>query len=123
MRPDQKVAIKLIVEEVGKRAGCPKAAASGSSSTVLWGRVPLMWVVERAIQSVQGGARVMRLAIEKRLGAELSVDTPLLDSLVEFSDVLNMCEMGHDGKTASDRLEGESAHVVGRTRRGCPLEG
>lgn len=35
--------------------------------------------VERSIQSVQGQVRLMRLALEKRLRVEVSVENPLVD--------------------------------------------
>lgn len=81
VRSDQEVAINHVVEEVRKRR-----ASSGGGKCILEqspvGSSASNGVVERAIQLVQGQARVMKVALEKRLGVEAFVENPLADWMV-----------------------------------------
>ena len=77
-------------------------------------------VAERAVQSVEGQVRTMKDALEARLGAG-AVTAPrggdpssLVAWLVEYAAVLlNRYEVGHDGKTAYERLRGKRPNVLG----------
>lgn len=100
VRSDQEAAIEHTVEEVEKRR-----AASGGGKWLAQhspgGSSASSGVVEQAIQSVQGHTRVAKVALEKRLGVEASVENPLADWMVEYSAYhLSRCKVGHDGKTA-----------------------
>ena len=75
-------------------------------------------VVERGIQSVEGMIRTLRSALEERMGghamAKLEIGEAIWPWLEEYASYLiNRCEVGHDGKTAYERLEGQSAKVLG----------
>lgn len=77
-------------------------------------------VAERAVQPVEGQVRTMKDALESRLGVG-AVTVPrdgdsssLVAWLVEYAAVLlNRYEVGHDGKTASERLRGKRSKVLG----------
>jgi hypothetical protein len=69
-------------------------------------------VIERGIQSVQGQVRIIRLALERRYGASIPAEHPLMAWAVEFvAVVLNRVEIGHDGRTAYQRLQGKRCNM------------
>ena len=71
-------------------------------------------VIERAIQSVQAQVRVLKLALENRYKVELPVKHVLIPWMIEYAAfLLNRCEVGHDGKTAYERLKGKRATCLG----------
>jgi hypothetical protein len=71
-------------------------------------------VVERAVQTVEGQLRVLRLALEERLGAKVPASSCIVAFLAEYSAYLvNRLEVGKDGKTAVERSKGKSASVLG----------
>lgn len=66
------------------------------------------------MQSVQGQARVMMVALEKRLGVDIFVEDLLVAWMLECATQLpNRWEMWHHGKTACERNKGKPAHLVG----------
>ena len=71
-------------------------------------------VVERGIQAVQGQIRVMRSAVETRLGVHLDVEHVVWPWLAEYAAYL-LCraEVGHDGKTAYERAKGKLGKIPG----------
>ena len=71
-------------------------------------------VVERGIQSVEGQVRTMRDALEERIGVTLEIGDTIWPWLVEYAGhLLNRHEVGHDGKTAYERLKGKEATTLG----------
>ena len=71
-------------------------------------------VVERAIQSVQGQVRVLKLALERRWGVLIPARHCVIPWLVEYAAyLLNRFEVGQDGKTAYERLKGKQARTLG----------
>ena len=65
-------------------------------------------VAERAVQSVAQQIRVMRHALQQKLGAVLPGPHPVTCWLVEHaSDLLNKYQLGDDGRTAYYRLRGK----------------
>ena len=71
-------------------------------------------VVERGIQAVEGQVRTMRDALEERLGVTLEIGDTIWPWLVEYAGhLLNRHEVGHDGKTAYERLKGKQATTLG----------
>lgn len=62
-------------------------------------------LAERAIQSVEKQIRVLKIALERNLGKNISVSHPCFPWLVEHSaDVLTKFQVGRDGMTAWERL-------------------
>ena len=56
-------------------------------------------VVERAIQSIEGQVRTLKLALENRLGGKLPENACVLTWLVEYAGVcLSLGEVGSDGQ-------------------------
>jgi hypothetical protein len=63
---------------------------------------------------VQGQLRVVRLALEKRYGVEISAHHPIFAWGIEYSSVvLNRREVGRDGRTAYQRLTGKRVAMPG----------
>ena len=61
-------------------------------------------IVERAVQTVEGQIRVMKLALEGRLGQKIDAEANVVVFMVEYASYLiNMLEVGKDGKTGYER--------------------
>ena len=109
VKSDQEPALISLAEDVGRRRGavgggrwiCEKSPVGSSASN---------GVAERAIQSVQQQVRVLKLALEDKWNMKI----PHTHSVVPYSAILlNRFEVGHDGKTAYERLKGKKAKVLG----------
>ena len=71
-------------------------------------------VAEKAIQSVQGQVRVLKLALEKRRGIQIPHRHSVMPWVVEYAAfLLNRYEVGHDGKTVYERSKGKRAKTLG----------
>ena len=65
-------------------------------------------VAERAVQSIEQMVKVMLLALQKRLNATISGNHPIVSWMViRAAQMLNTLEVGHDGRTAYERLKGK----------------
>ena len=63
---------------------------------------------ERAVQSVEGIVRTMKLALGRRLGSDISCDHPVMTWLVEHgAETLNRFQVSNDGKTSCERSKGK----------------
>ena len=71
-------------------------------------------LAERAVQTIEGQIRVMKLALEGRLGTKLEAEAKVVSFMAEYAAYLtNRLEVGKDGKTAYQRSKGKSATVLG----------
>ena len=71
-------------------------------------------IVERATQSVQGIIKTMRSAIEEKCEVKIEVTHSVWLWIAEQAGfLLTRCEVGRGGKTAYERLKGNSAKVQG----------
>ena len=71
-------------------------------------------MVERGVQGLEGQLRVMLLALERRIGRELSARESIITFMPEYAAYLmNRKEVGKDGKTAYERCKGKKATVLG----------
>ena len=69
--------------------------------------------IERGVQTVEGHIRVLKSALEERVG-RVRGDHCVVSWLVEFAAVLvNRYEVGHDGKTNYERLRGKASKLLG----------
>jgi hypothetical protein len=110
---DQESSIQSLVDGIAKMKGI-----KGSGKLIIEnspvGCSASNGIAERAVQAVQGQLRVVRLALEKRYESEISAHHPILAWAVEYSSiVLNRCEIGHDGRTAYQRLKGKRVLMPG----------
>ena len=63
--------------------------------------------IERAIQSLEGQVRTMKLALEKRIGERVTGDMNVIHWLIEYAaTILTLFEVGPDGKVPFQRLRG-----------------
>jgi len=128
LKSDQEPAIKAVVEEM-----CRVRAAGGEDKTEVVqisvtrnmttrsvveaspvGSSGSNGVVERAVQSVEQQMRVMRNALEKRCDVKIEANSCIWSWMAEYAAVLlNRMEIGHDGKTAYERLKGKKANHHG----------
>ena len=71
-------------------------------------------VVERAAQTIEGQIRVMKSALEGRMGKKVDVEKKTITFMAEYAGYLvNRLEVGKDGKTAFERSRGKKANVMG----------
>ena len=71
-------------------------------------------IVERAIQVCEGQIRSMKSQLDDRYMVRIAVEHPILTWLCEHTAyLLNRLEVGHDGKTAYERMKGKRATVLG----------
>jgi len=65
-------------------------------------------LAERAVQDIEGIARTLRAALERRIGVRLKPSDAVMTWLIEHSSTLiNRCRVGIDGMTAHERLKGK----------------
>ena len=113
IKTDQEPAICFLVKDIVRERGDEKrcrtiveqspVASSGSNG-----------LVERAVQSIEGHIRVMKLALGARLGLKVDAEANVVSFMAEHAAyLLNRLEVGKDGKTAYQRVKGKSATVLG----------
>ena len=103
LKSDNEAALRSVQEEVKKRRDDPTIL---ENSPV--GDSRANGAAERAVQAVGEQVRVLRKALEDRVGYRLSGTHPVLAWLIEHSaDVLSKFLVGDDGKTAYERLKGK----------------
>ena len=110
LKGDQEPALQDLIREVGRvRAPAktiPEESPVGSSQS--------NGHAERAAQSVEGQVRVLKDALETRLGCKVQADSDILAWLVEYASVLlNRYCVSHDGLTPYERLKGKKSKLIG----------
>ncbi|MDA8582753.1 hypothetical protein N9L68_00940 [bacterium] len=66
------------------------------------------------MQSVEAQIRALRSALEERWSVSLGEDSRIYPFLIEYAAyLLSRCEVGHDGKTAYERMKGKVAVILG----------
>ena len=71
-------------------------------------------VVERAAQTIEGQIRVMRSALEGRIGKKVDAEKKIVTFMAEYAGYLvNRLEVGKDGKIAFEKSRGKKAKVLG----------
>ena len=112
LKSDQEHSIKDLLKEIGRRHAARGGRVLPENSPV--GSSASNGVAERAVQCFEGQIRVLRLALEERWSTRLQEDHRIWAHLVEYSGFLrSRCEVGHDGKTAYERMKGKTAPVLG----------
>ena len=105
LKSDQEPALLDLVNAIGRvRGGVThkeKAKARDSQSN---------GVAERAVQSVEGMVRTMKIDLEEKLGTQVPCAHPIMSWMVEHAaETLNRYLVGEDGKTAYERLRGKKS--------------
>ena len=71
-------------------------------------------VVERAIGAVEAHIRVLRSALEERVGVKLGADHPVSALIPEYAALLlNRFEVSRDGRTAYERNKSKKVNTLG----------
>ena len=71
-------------------------------------------VIERGIKEVQGQLRVMKSALDTRVGVDIRGTSNILPWMVEYASVLiNRYLVEKDSKTAYERLRGKKSKMLG----------
>ena len=71
-------------------------------------------MVERAVQAVEGQIRVMKLALEDRIGLEVKAGSCIVTFMAEYGAyMMNRLEVGKDGRTPYERVKGKAATLLG----------
>ena len=81
--------------------------------------------IEKGVQDVEGQARTIKHALETRIGSKVPSDHDVIPWMLEYTAVLtNRCQVGIDGETSYERLNGETGSVTrSGVRRKSPMEG
>ena len=111
VKTDNEPAIVAVVEALGRhRAAIGVMRVAVEHSPVHSSKSN--GVVERGVQAVQGMVRTLRSALEDRWGVTWEVDHAVWSWLIEYAArLVTRGEVGHDGKTAYERLKGKRARV------------
>jgi hypothetical protein len=117
IKTDQEPAVKCLVKDVLEmRGGSGEEGAGGR--TILEespvGSHGSNGIVERAVQGIEGHIRVMKSALEGRIGRRISAERRIVIFMADYAGYLvNRLEVGKDGKTAYERCKGKKAKVLG----------
>ena len=113
IKTDQEPAIKYLVKDIVlERGDEPDCRTVVEESPV--GSSGSNGVIERAVQTIEGQVRVLKLALENRVKAKVPADSNVVTFMAEYAAYLvNRLEVGKDGKTASERNRGKAATVLG----------
>ena len=65
-------------------------------------------IAERTVQDLEDGVRTHKLDLEAKLKTTLRISHPCISWMVEnVADIINKFKIGHDGRTAYERLKGK----------------
>ena len=115
MKSDNEPAIAALVADIGRIRASNGAQPMSVESSPAYSSAS-NGVVERGVQSVQGFVRVLRSAVEEKLGVQLHMGHAVWPWLIEYAAfLLNRGEVGHDGRTAYERTKGKQGKLPGAT--------
>ena len=90
--------VRSIVTERGNEIGRRKESPVGIHASYV--------IVKRAVQTVEGQVRVMKIALQARLGIPVNAGANIVTFMAEYASfLLNRLELGKDGKTADESME------------------
>ena len=70
-------------------------------------------IAERAVQDLEEGVRTHKLDLEAKLKTTVRISHPCISWMVEnVADIINKFKIGHDGRTAHERLKGKTSKGV-----------
>ena len=95
---------QLPEEDPGIQAAVPEHSSPGESSS--------NGASERAVQAIEDHCRVLKLALEHRLGLKVSCHLKIMDWMVEHAAMLlTKCHAsGHDNRTGFERYHGKDCN-------------
>ena len=102
VRSDGEPAIRDLMSELARARGDAETAIEHTSP----GDSRANGFAERAVRRFEEQVRVIKLGYEQNTGKEVDVESAGLDWIVEHAvDILNKCVVGHDGKTAYEKIK------------------
>ena len=108
VKTDQEKALKAVVRRVRQYRGADTQTMMENSPV---GSSQSNGMIERRIQSVEGQVRTLRSAFEARTGAKLPTSSCLFAWMgTHAGNIINLCEVGKDGKVPFQRLRGRKMH-------------
>ena len=113
LKSDQEPAIAYLVKDLVLERGDEKGSRTIVEESPV-GSSGSNGVVERAVQTVEGQIRVLRFALEARIGKDVPAGSNVVVFMAEYAAYLiNRLEVGKDGRTATERNKGKAATVMG----------
>ena len=113
IKTDQEPAIEYLMKDIVEARGNDKGCRTIVEESPVKSKGS-NGIVERAVQTIEGQIRVMKLALEGRLGQKIDAEANVVAFMAEYAAYLvNRLEVGKDGKTAYERVKGKSATVLG----------
>ena len=113
LKSDQEPAIEILIKDIVAERGNEMGSKTIVEESPV-GSKGSNGVAERAVKEIEGQLRVMKLALEDRIGKEIDAEACVLTFAAEYASYLiNRLLLGKDGKTAGERSKGKSATVLG----------
>ena len=109
IKTDQEKALNAMINRVRQYRGSDTQTMAEHSPV---GSSQSNGMVERRIQTIEGQIRTLRSAFEARTAAKLPTTSCLFPWLIiHAANILNLCEVGKDGKVPFQRLRGRRMHA------------
>ena len=108
LKSDQEAALRVVMDKMRTHRGDQTQTMSELSPV---GDSKSNGLVERTIQTIEGQIRTLRCAFEARVNRKLTPGGALFSWLViHAANLINLYEVGKDGKTPYQRLRGRKLH-------------
>ena len=108
LKSDQESAILNVLNEVARRRGQENTESITLVESAPKGESQSNGIAERAVQDLEEGTRTHKLDFEAKLKCKIEVTHDIMSWMIEnVADIINKFKVGHDGKTAYERLKGK----------------
>ena len=108
LKSDQENAILDVLNDICKQKGKRSDSAVTLVESSPKGESQSNGIAERAVQDLEG-VRTHKLDLETKLKMAVGIGHPCIAWLVEnVADIINKFKIGHDGRTAYERLKGKT---------------
>ena len=107
LKSDQQNPILDVLNDVGRESDSAVTLVKSSPK----GESQSNGIAERAVQDLEEGIRTHKLDLEAKLKTPVRISHPCISWMVEnVADIINKFKIGHDGRTAYERLKGKRRH-------------
>ena len=109
LKSDQENTILDVLSDVCKQRGKESDSAVTLVESSPKGESQSNGIAERAVQDLEEGVRTHKLDLETKFKMAVGIGYPCIAWLVEnVADIINKFKIGHDGRTAYERLKGKT---------------
>ena len=109
LKSDQENPILDMLNDVCKQRGKESDSAVTLVESSLKGESQSNGIAERVVQDLEEGVRTHKLDLEAKLKTTVRKSRPCISWMVEnVADIINKFKIGHDGRTACERLKGKT---------------